>query len=78
MSNKHLFPAVSVLLCVVVLVILSVNPIPISPIMISTIVMATFLAGFIYHETKKSLTNGKVVELALLAFIVQIAAISFL
>lgn len=78
MSNKHLYPLLSIFFIFILLTILTVLPIPMSPLMITAIVVTTYISGVIYHLHKNTITNEKVAELALLAFIVQFTAISFL
>lgn len=78
MKNSHLFGTLMIFMFIVILSLLTVVNIRISPLMITVIVLSSFFAGMFYHYKKANLTGGKVAELALLAFIVQLSAISFL
>lgn len=78
MKNSHLFPALNGLMFIVVVSLLIVSGIRLSPIMLTVIIAATFMSGVIYHYKRASLTPSRIFELALLAIIVQVSAISFL
>ena len=78
MKNSHLFDILMILMFVAILSLLTVTNIRISAQMITVVVLTAFISGMFYHYKKANLDRAKVSELALLAFIVQLSAISFL
>jgi hypothetical protein len=78
MKNSHLYPVINIFIYVGLLVLLTLTNIRISPTMITVLVITAFVAGTFYHHHKSTLTTARIAELALLALIVQLSAISFL
>jgi hypothetical protein len=78
MKNDHLYPVLNIFLLLAFLALITTTNIIISPAMITVLAISAFAAGSYYHHHKKTLTHARILELALLALIVQVTAISFL